>query len=299
MGQLVGCLAMSHAPQVMIDPDNWSKINVPRNHGLLAPELQNLTLETQWERWNRCMAAIQQLRETLDSLAPDTVIIVGDDQKENLRPDAGMPPFTLFIGDEADASYALKYLNETPDQNRPRYRIDARLGEAIIGHLLDSGFDPAYATETRYAAGLGHAFARVLKHLTPAANYAVLPVMVNTYYPPGPSAKRCVQFGRTLAQAIAGAPEGRRVVVIGSGGLSHTDIDLDLDRAFMQAMETKDLELMEEIPESKLVGGTSEIKCWIVTAAVANRPVSFMEYQPLPRAPWGAGVGMGFATWTA
>ena len=29
MAQLVGCVAMSHAPQVMIDPDNWDKINVP------------------------------------------------------------------------------------------------------------------------------------------------------------------------------------------------------------------------------------------------------------------------------
>ncbi len=37
MAQLVGCVAMSHAPQVMIDPDNWDKINVPRNHGPWPP----------------------------------------------------------------------------------------------------------------------------------------------------------------------------------------------------------------------------------------------------------------------
>src|SRR5713226_9230747 len=101
MGQLVGSLAMSHAPQVMIDPDNWDKINVPRNNGPLATELQNLTLTVKWERWNKCMDAIRQLRETLEAAAPDTVIVVGDDQNENLRPDGGMPPFTLFIGDEA------------------------------------------------------------------------------------------------------------------------------------------------------------------------------------------------------
>lgn len=297
MAQLAGCLAMSHAPQVMIDPGNWEKINVPRNHGPLAPELQNLSLAVKWERWNRCMEAIQQLRAKLDAIQPDTVIVVGDDQNENLRPDAGMPGFTLYIGDEADASYALRYLDQTPDQNRPHYRVDKELGAWIIDDLMEQGFDPAYAKETRYEGGLGHAFARVLKHLTPGANYPILPIMVNTYYPPGPSAKRCVQFGRALAGAIQRFPQGRRTVVIGSGGLSHTDIDLDLDRDFVKAMQTNDTEFMEEIREDRLVGGTSEIKCWIVTAAAANQPVSAVEYQPLPRADWGAGVGMGFASW--
>ena len=130
MAQLVGCVAMSHAPQVMIDPDNWDKINVPRNHGPLAPELLNMDLATKWERWRKCMDAVQQMREAIEAAAPDTLIIVGDDQNENLRPDA-MPAFTVFIGDEADASWSLKYLGQTSDQNRPRYRVDRELGEWV------------------------------------------------------------------------------------------------------------------------------------------------------------------------
>ena len=297
MGELAACFAMSHAPQVMIDPDNWPKINVPRDNGPLAPELQNLTLETQWERWNRCMDAVRQIREKLDEVKPDTVIVVGDDQNENLRPDGGMPPFTLFIGEEADASWSLKYLDQSQQDNRPTYKVDHELGMSIIDQLMDAGFDPVYAKSTRYEAGLGHAFARVLKHLTPEANYSVLPIMVNTYYPPAPSARRCVQFGQALAKSIAGFAGDRKVVIVGSGGLSHTDIDLDLDHGFVKSLETNDTEFMEEIPEKKFRGGTSEIKCWIVTAAAAGRPVSMVEYQPLPRAPWGAGVGMGFAIW--
>ena len=296
MAQLVGCVAMSHAPQVMIDPDNWDKINVPRNHGPLAPELLNMDLATKWERWRKCMDAVQQMREAIEAAAPDTLIIVGDDQNENLRPDA-MPAFTVFIGDEADASWSLKYLGQTSDQNRPRYRVDWELGEWVIDGLMSMSFDPAYSRETRYEAGLGHAFARVLKHLTPAADYAVLPIMVNTFYKPSPSTKRCVAFGRALAAAIESFPGDRRVMIVGSGGLSHTDIDLDLDCDFVHALETNAIEFMEEIPEEKLSRGTSEIKCWIVTAAAADRPVSMVEYQPIPRADWGAGVGMGFAIW--
>lgn len=296
MAEIVGCLAMSHAPQVMIDPDNWDKINVPRNLGPRAPELQNLSLEVKWERWNRCMDAVRQLRERLDELAPDTVILVGDDQNENLQKDA-MPAFTIFVGEEAEASVSLRYLNQVPTDNKTRYTVDHKLAKWLIDDLMEMGFDPAYSRETRYEGGLGHAFARVLKHLTPRANYSILPIMVNTYYPPSPSARRCAKFGEALAGAVRDFSDRRRVLVVGSGGLSHTEIDVDLDHAFVRALQTNDLEYMAEIPEEVLRSGTSEIKCWIVTAGVANRPVTMVEYQPLPRAPWGAGVGMGFATW--
>ena len=45
MAEIVGCFAMSHAPQVMIDPDRWDLINRPRPTEPLAAELRNLTLE--------------------------------------------------------------------------------------------------------------------------------------------------------------------------------------------------------------------------------------------------------------
>ena len=98
--------------------------------------------------------------------------------------------------------------------------------------------------------------------------------MVNTFYKPSPSTKRCAAFGRALAAAIESFPGDRRVMIVGSGGLSHTDIDLDLDCDFVHALETNAIEFMEQIPEEKLSRGTSEIKCWIVTAAAADRPVS-------------------------
>ena len=70
------------------------------------------------------------------------------------------------------------------------------MAEAFITGLMDHGFDPSYSKKTRYDGGLGHAFARVLKFLVPKQDCRVIPMMVNTYYPPAPSAKRCVQFGQ-------------------------------------------------------------------------------------------------------
>ena len=88
-----------------------------------------------------------------------------------------------------------------------------------------------------------------------------------------------------------------RVVIIGSGGLSHTRIDEELDRRFIQALETNDTEYMAAMPSDTLVEGTSEIRNWIITAAAADRPGAMVEYIPLYRTLTGVGCAMGFAYW--
>jgi 3-O-methylgallate 3,4-dioxygenase len=162
---------------------------------------------------------------------------------------------------------------------------------------MDEGFDPSYSKQTRYDGGLGHAFARVLKFLSPEANHRVVPIMVNTYYPPAPSAKRCAEFGRALAQVLRQIPGDERVVIVGSGGLSHTKIDEKLDQDFIHSLENNDLDFMAAMPAYLLVEGTSEIRNWIVTAAAANRPGKMIDYQPLYRTSTGVGCAMGFGYW--
>jgi hypothetical protein len=297
MAEIVASLAMSHAPQLMLNPDQWGLLNTRSWDPLpVRPELESETIEVKWKKWKRCMAAIDQLREKLEALAPDTLVLVGDDQHENLVED-NMPPFSVFIGKEVEASTSLRYLNQPRTENRTRYKVDDLLALGILDGLMSDGFDPAYSRKTRYDGGLGHAFARVLKFLTPDARFSIVPIMVNTYYPPAPSAKRCVQFGKALAKAIRGFSESRRVVVIGSGGLSHTKIDLGLDRELIQALEKNDQKFLQEMSSAALIEGTSEIRNWIVTAAAADRPATIVDYQPLYRTPNGVGCAMGFAAW--
>jgi aromatic ring-opening dioxygenase catalytic subunit (LigB family) len=137
----------------------------------------------------------------------------------------------------------------------------------------------------------------VLKFLTPDANRQVIPVMVNTYYPPAPSAHRCAQFGVALAKLIDRFPSEDRVVVIASGGLSHTKIDEQLDEKFIQALQRNDLDYMSAMPASVLVEGTSEIRNWIVAAGAANCSGTMIDYFPLYRTRTGVGCAMGFAYW--
>jgi hypothetical protein len=297
MAKLVGCLAMSHAPQLMLNPDHWGLLNNREKERLPdKPELDRETSEVKWAKWNGCMEAIAKLRQKLEALDPDVLIVVGDDQHENLVDD-NMPPFSIFMGEEVEASVSLRYLNQPKSENRTKYRVDAKLAGALVAGLMDEGFDPAYSKRTRYDGGLGHAFARVLKFLTPDASRRIIPVMVNTYYPPAPSARRCAQFGVALAKLVGRFPSADRVVVIASGGLSHTKIDEQLDERFIRALQHNDTDYMSAIPASVLVEGTSEIRNWIVTAAAANCNGTMVDYFPLYRTRTGVGCAMGFAYW--
>lgn len=297
MAHLVGCVGMSHAPQLMLDPDHWHLLQNRQAENLPdKPELENETAEVKWAKWRACRSAIDELRAKVAALKPDVFVVVGDDQHENLVDD-NMPPFMIFMGKEAEASVSLRYLNQTPSENRTRYDIDAKLGEALVTGLMDQGFDPAYSRKTRYAGGLGHAFSRVLKFLKPDADGRVLPVMVNTYYPPAPSAKRCLQFGQALAKLIRDYPSDDRVVLAASGGLSHTKIDEPLDAKFIQAMQANDTGYMSAMPSSLFREGTSEILNWIVIAGAANQKANVIDYRPLYRTKTGVGCAMGFANW--
>lgn len=297
MAEIVGGLALSHAPQLMLKPDQWHLLNNREREALpVKPELESETLEVKWAKWKRCKEALEQLRNKLDALSPDVVVVVGDDQHENILED-NTPPFAVFVGEEAEASTSLRYLNEPRSANKSRYRADAELARSILNGLMEVGFDPAYSRKTRYEGGLGHAFSRILKFLTPDGRYAIVPIMVNTYYPPAPSAKRCADFGRALGVAARKFPAERRLVIVASGGLSHTIIDEELDARVIQALEKNDAASLEALPSSVLVGGTSEIRNWVLTAAALNRPAKFFDYVPLYRTLTGVGCGMGFAYW--
>ena len=58
----------------------------------------------------------------IERVRPDVVIVVGDDQHENLVDD-NMPPFTIYMGETAEASVSLRYLKQPKSENRTRYQV--------------------------------------------------------------------------------------------------------------------------------------------------------------------------------
>ena len=297
MANIVGGIATSHAPQLLMPALQWSDLptrtKLPRR---AKPDVANdLTDAAKIEKEKRCWDAIGKLRDQLTAWKPDLIFIMGDDQHENILDD-NMPPFTMFIGEEVDATQGFKYLGVSPLEQMTRYKVADGVARRILENLMDNGFDPGWSTKTRDEAGLGHAFGRPLKFLSDGS-VPIIPLMVNTYYPPAPSAKRCLQFGKALRKAIDSIPENLRVVVVSSGGLVHTVIDEDLDREFLGALERHDEAYMAAMPAELLIEGTSEIRNWIMASGVMGYGAEVVDYVPCYRNAEGIGCGMGFAIW--
>ena len=65
-----------------------------------------------------------------------------------------------------------------------------------------------------------------------------VPIAINTVQHPLPSPARCFKFGQAIGRAIESYPEDLKVLVVGTGGLSH---QLDGERA---GFINKDFDLM-------------------------------------------------------
>ena len=146
---------------------------------------------------------------------------------------------------------------------------------------------------------LGHAFTFVRRRLRLAAAVPIVPVLLNTYFPPNvPSPGRCWRLGQALRAGIESWEPAARVAVFASGGLSHFVVIEDLDRSVLAGLENGDAGVFEQIPVELMRSGTSETLNWITAGgALGGLAFDLVDYIPAYRSPAGTGVGMAFATW--
>jgi hypothetical protein len=261
------------------------------------------------ERVNACERHLDRLSESIGQARLDALIVVGDDQREQYFED-NMPAFLVYCG-ASIANSTLELPAEAPEYwkrarsiyhevEAPRdYPVARELGLHLIQSLLDAQFDVSVSEKLARPRGEGHAFGFVHRRLMAARVVPIVPLVVNTYYPPNqPRPKRCFSLGKAMAAAIGAFPEDARIGVIASGGLSHFTIDEALDQEVLRGCREADERLLASIPPAKLNSGSSEIRNWIVVAgAAAGLRTQWQEYVPLYRTPAGTGCGMAFAAW--
>lgn len=179
----------------------------------------------------------------------------------------------------------------------PVYRNHTELAEYLMAWLSDHEFD--IARTNRLREGIGHAFSFLYRRILPGGTLPMVPVMVNTCYPPNqPRPGRCYDLGRCIREAIESWESGARVVVMASGSLSHFVVDEDLDRAALKTLAEKDGDGLRSLPREKLRSGTSEILNWVALGGAAeSMEMTLVDYVPGYRTVAGTGCGMGFAYW--
>ncbi|MEA2639099.1 MAG: 3-O-methylgallate 3,4-dioxygenase [Chloroflexota bacterium] len=333
MAKIVLGIGTSHSPMLHLSPEEWKlreasdkrnpelwfqgkQYNFEQLHELRAGDHfeREITDEKRKARHDACQAAIAHLGETLDRVAPDVCVILGDDQHESFHDD-NMPTFSVYWGQTVDDERPVEDersrqfgLMTTPLSNAPEGRVshptDAVLGRHIIESMMEYGFDVSHSKQLpkgRRGDVIGHAFNFAYRRLMNNEVIPNVPIFVNTYYPPNqPTMKRCWDFGVALRQAIESMDSAARVAVIASGGLSHFVVEEDLDQHILEGLKEGTPDKLTDMPNSHFNSGTSEIRNWVILGgAIAGDglQMSLIDYVPCYRSVAGTGFGGAFAEW--
>jgi 3-O-methylgallate 3,4-dioxygenase len=317
MAEIVIGIGTSHSPQLSVRATEWQVLREkdetdPRldYKNLLQrakPGLENeLTQEKFRQRDEACQAAINTLGDALRKSRADVVVIFGDDQQEQFHDD-NMPMFAIYHGksvpivkDSGLRPAAWKDAERRGwAETASEYEADQELADHLIRALTDAEFDITRSNKLRPEIGVGHAFSFLYRRVLPGGKVPMVPVMVNTYYPPNqPTPKRCYAFGQAVRKAIESWGSDKRVALMASGGLSHVVIDEEIDAMTIDGLKNKKPEVLFRLPREKLRGGTSEILNWVALAgAMEDRELKYLEYVTTYRSPAATGCGMGFAYW--
>jgi protocatechuate 4,5-dioxygenase, beta chain len=210
MARLLGSITTSHIPLI---------------GKAIAQHLEN---EPYWKPFFDGFAPV---RDWLGRVKPDVAVVAYNDHGLNFFLDK-IPTFAIGAAPEyrnADEGWGIPTV-------RP-FRGDARFSWHLIESIFAENFDLTTCQEMQ----VDHGFTLPMALLWPGGGewpVATVPVTVNTVQHPLPSPARCLNFGQALGRAIASYEDDLKVVVIGTGGLSH---QLDGSRA---GFINKDFDLM-------------------------------------------------------
>jgi 2,3-dihydroxyphenylpropionate 1,2-dioxygenase len=249
MGQIVAAMATVHAPQLFTYPPSEDPAQLDAD-----------------------IAAMRQLGKDLDEIKPDAIIVIGSDHLETFFLSA-VPTFAIVGGEKSKAAFA-----------RKTYALPIHpFTEELLDKLVNAGFDMTYSQD----AELGHSFAAVYEWVIEGRAIPVVPIFVNTYLPPLPTAKRCAQLGAAIKDAVTASPY--KVAIIASGGMSHypgawkyPQPAFDFDWWAIAQMERGHNDALLKLTSEELdeVGNTEMLPWMVMFGAIGNLPGELVTYQP-------------------
>lgn len=199
---------------------------------------QNLQEEPYWKPF---FDGFKPIHQWLGQKKPDVAVVFYNDHGLNFFLDK-MPTFSVGAAKEylnADEGWGIPTL--------PPFKGDPSLSWKLIDALIEEEFDLTTCQEML----VDHAFTLPLKlmwpdHVSPPV--ITIPICINTVQFPLPSAKRCFKLGQAVGRAIQSWDDDLKVVMVGTGGLSH---QLDGQRAgfINKAFDTEFMDSLVQNPE--------------------------------------------------
>lgn len=144
----------------------------------------------------------------LQDYAPDLIVQFGNDHNGGFALDL-MPPFALGL--------RVRTLGDFKT-SRGALLVDERRGRTLAKFLHESGVDVA----TSYDMLVDHGFVQALDLIAGGINrIPVIPIFINCGGDMRPPLHRVVALGRAVGACIRQWSDSLRILILGSGGLSH------------------------------------------------------------------------------
>ncbi len=244
--------------------------------------------------WKRFFDGYKPAAAWLEEHKPDVVIVVYNDHGLNFFLDK-VPTFALGCADtyyHTDEGWALNPLAPFPG--------DAQFSWHMAEKLVAQEFDICTCQEMK----VDHGFVNPLRALFGTHEkwpFKSIPLAVNTVQHPLPTAARCLKLGRALRKAIESYPEDMKVVILGTGGMSHQlqgeragIIDVDFDLECMERIAS-DPEWMTQFTNGELIAragseGIETIMWLVMRGALQDNVKIIHKHYHAPISNTGAGV---------
>lgn len=327
MARIVAAFGTSHSTMLFSSAEHWQALfdhvdckapindleGVPRSYDELLKTTPpaaaaNLAKDVLAKRHAETEAAMDRLEADIAKAKLDVMIVIGDDQREIFKDDL-RPAIAVYYGDTIRNAAApttpvsdwyLQDQRKRLEDGQDRfYPCHPALGAHLIGGLSERGFDITAVKNLTGEQFEGHAYSFVHRRLMRNGIVPMVPVFLNTYYPPNqPGPRRCFTLGTAIRELVESFAGDLRVGILASGGLSHFLVNEALDNQVVTALRNKDHEALKALPVHMLQTGSSEIRNWITVAAAADglKP-DWITYVPGYRSRAMTGVGLCFAHW--
>jgi protocatechuate 4,5-dioxygenase beta chain len=215
MARLVGGVACSHVPAVGAAIDKG---------------------RTEDPYWAPYFAKLEPARAWIAEARPDVCIVVYNDHANAFSLEI-IPTFALGLADEfppADEGYGPRPV--------PVVHGHPELAWHLAESLIIDEFDLTLVNEMAVDHGLTVPLS-VMFGERPAWPSRVIPLCVNVVQYPPPTGRRCYRLGQAIRRAVDAFEGDERVVVFGTGGMSHQlqgeragFINVDFDTRFLDGL---------------------------------------------------------------
>ena len=148
------------------------------------------------------------VRAELERARPDVLVVVTSDHYNAFW--ESLPIFQIPVCESARGP------SDYPQLGVRDIALDASLARHLQRSLVAAEFDVGMTQELE----LDHTIVAPLSFLEPDGRLPIVPVFVNAFVRPLPSARRCAALGRALRAAIETYESDARVAIVASGSFS-------------------------------------------------------------------------------